>query len=324
MTFNQDVRALLPKNGVLPEFLAYSLVASKQRLRGFVDTAGHGTGRLASDFLQELPILLPPTREQLSITRCLTAWDKAITQMEKLIEAKRKLRKGFMQQLLTGKQRFLEFGPPVAESKRVPLGWQEVKIREILERVTRKNRAGVTRVLTASGEHGLVDQRDFFNRSVAGESLDDYIHLKNGEYAFNRSSMQGYPYGAIKRLNNYPEGVLSTLYICFALSSEEHCSDFLMHYFEAGHLNQQLRGIVQVGARAHGLLNVTVDDFFSLKLLVPSGKEQERIAPVLNALDSEIRLWQNKLSAIQEQKRGLMQKLLTGQIRVKATEEITA
>ena len=267
---------------------------------------------------------IPPPKEQEIIGERLKTWDKAITQAEKLIEAKQKLKKGLMQQLLTGRRRFLEFGLPVTESKQVPLGWQEVKIGEIFKRVNRKNSSGVTRVLTASGEHGLVDQRDFFNRSVAGESLDDYIHVKKGEYAFNRSSMQGYPYGAIKRLNNYSEGVLSTLYICFVLSSQEHCSDFLMHYFEAGHLNQQLRGIVQVGARAHGLLNVTIEDFFSLKLLVPSSTEQERIAPVLNALDSEIRLCQNKLSAIQKQKRGLMQKLLTGQIRVKAIEEITA
>ncbi len=96
MTFNQDIRALIPKNGVSPEFLAYSLVAGKERLRQFVDTSGHGTGRLASDFLRDFPILMPPNREQSRITQCLDAWDNAIAQTEKLIVAKRKLKKGFM------------------------------------------------------------------------------------------------------------------------------------------------------------------------------------------------------------------------------------
>ncbi len=89
-----------------------------------------------------------------------------------------------------------------------------------------------------------------------------------------------------------------------------------MHYFEAGVLNRQLRGIVQVGARAHGLLNVTAEDFFTLKTPVPSITEQKQIASVINCCDRKIKLLRKERTAFLNQKKGLMQKLLTGQIRV--------
>jgi type I restriction enzyme S subunit len=212
-----------------------------------------------------------------------------------------------MQQLLTGRQRLPGFDKH----------WKEVHLRDIFNPVRRKNDKGVTHVLTASGELGLVDQTEYFNRSVAGESLDGYFLLRRGEFAYNRSSMNGYPYGAIKRLDEYGEGVLSTLYICFKPASESCHSDFYKHLFEAGVLNRQLREVVQVGARAHGLLNVTVHDFFSLKVPCPPIEEQRRIAAIVDIANRELGLLRSQLDALREQKKGLMQQLLTGKIRVK-------
>lgn len=217
-----------------------------------------------------------------------------------------------MQQLLSGVRGFPSFTKP----------WHEVGLGGIFKRVTRKNSADICHVLTASGQHGLIDQKAYFNRSVSGKSLSGYYHLKQGEFAYNRRAMRGYPYGAIKRLNDYSEGVLSTLYLCFALSAEDQCSDFFMHYFEAGILNRQLRKIAQVGARAHGLLNVTASDFFSLKIQVPSHNEQLKIASFLNTCDHEISLLREQLDAFKDQKCGLMQKLLTGRWRLKPSETI--
>lgn len=292
------------------KWLSYVLGSSRTRK----DISGRATGtsgsmkNISQSAFLGIRIPFPPLPEQRRIAEILSTWDRAIEQTEKLIEAKERLKKGLMQRLLTGELRFPEFGEAP---------WETHRLGKLFKRVTRKNDAGVEHVLTASGEHGLVDQREYFNRSVAGKSLAGYYHLKRGEFAYNRSSMQGYPYGAIKRLDDYPEGVLSTLYTCFGLNSDLHCSDFFMHYFEAGVLNRQLRGVVQVGARAHGLLNVAIGDFFGLKVKVPSLQEQEWIASVLNACDSEISLLRRKLEAIQQQKKGLMQKLLTGKVRVK-------
>jgi type I restriction enzyme S subunit len=184
-------------------------------------------------------------------------------------------------------------------------------------KVSRKNAKGQNRVLTASGKNGLVDQRIYFNKAVASEDTSGYYLLKRGEFAYNRSAMDGYPYGAIKRLELYEAGVLSTLYSCFALRNPDCDSDFFVHLFELGILDRQLRYITHVGGRAHGLLNVIDSDFFGISIPLPPHSEQRAIAAVLAAADEEIAALESKLTALEKQKKGLMQKLLTGEVRVK-------
>ncbi len=263
--------------------------------------------RIHLSILNETYIPLPPIIEQKGIGNILAKFSKLIDLAESLIAAKQERRKWLMQQLLTGKMKLSGF-----DGK-----WPEVHIRDIFKPVRRKNNKGVTHVLTASGEHGLIDQTEYFNRSVSGESLEGYFLLRRGEFAYNRSSMNGYPFGAIKRLDAYDEGVLSTLYLCFELISKSCSSDFYKHLFEAGVLNKQLRGIVQVGARAHGLLNVTLEDFFAIKVKCPPLEEQKKIASFIDIADREIDLLRSQLEALREQKKGLMQQLLTGKVRVK-------
>jgi len=257
--------------------------------------------------ITEQQIHQPKIEEQKEIARIISVINRTIDLTERLIIAKQERRTWLMQQLLSGKRRLPGFEG----------AWAEVHIRDIFKPVRRKNDKSITHVLTASGEHGLVDQTEYFNRSVSGESLDGYYLLRRGEFAYNRSSMNGYPYGAIKRLDAYDEGVLSTLYLCFKLSSESCHSDYFKHLFEAGVLNIQLRKIVQVGARAHGLLNVTLHDFFSLKVSCPPNEEQKKIASTIDVAERELDLLRTQLDALREQKKGLMQQLLTGKIRVK-------
>lgn len=286
------------------EYLYYTI--SYEKLYRIADTST--IPQINNKHIIPYKILVPPLIEQKKIAAILGCWDEGIETVEKLIAAKQKLKKGLMQQLLTDKKRFKEF-----EGQK----WKFLKLKEVFKSVSRKNKKGIKHVLTASGQYGLVDQQDFFNRSVAGKNLEGYYLLKKGEFAYNRSLMNGYPYGAIKRLDFYDEGILSTLYLCFALNYKQADSDFYVHFFEAGLLNQQLRKICQMGARAHGLLNVITSDFFSLKVAVPSLEDQQKIASVLNAADKEIELLSDKLEALKNQKKGLMQKLLTGKIRVR-------
>jgi len=184
--------------------------------------------------------------------------------------------------------------------------------------MTRKNSAAIEHVLTISGRQGFVDQREYFDRRIAAVSVAGYYHLKRGEFAYNRSLMKGYPFGAIKRLDEFDEGVVSTLYICFAFKRDDVDSDFMLHLFESGYLNAQLSRITNLGSRAHGLLNVTATDFIKLRVPLPTKTEQQKIAAVLTIADREINLLEQQLAALREQKKGLMQKLLTGKVRVKA------
>jgi type I restriction enzyme S subunit len=153
---------------------------------------------------------------------------------------------------------------------------------------------------------------------VASELLDNYFLLRNGKFAYNKSYSNGYPMGAIKRLNNFEKGVVTTLYICFALQNTDlHCPDFFEQFFEAGLMNRGLEKIAHEGGRAHGLLNVTPTDFFNLSLCIPDAEGQTAIAAVLQAADREIGLLKQKLEKLKEQKKGLMQVLLTGKVRLR-------
>jgi type I restriction enzyme S subunit len=272
---------------------------------------------LNTEILSTIPVTVPSLPEQKKIAEILSTWDAAIEQTRKLIDVKKRRKKALMQQLLAGRIRFSKFGKPSLETDGIPNGWQMVKLQNFATPVKRKNIKDIDKVLTASGELGLIDQNTFFNRSVAGQSLKDYYLLKKGEFAYNRSSMKNYPYGAIKRLDRYGEGILSTLYICFSITSDCGNSDYFMHLFESGLLNRGLRRVAQVGGRAHGLLNVTLKDFFSIKVPQPSYEEQSRIAEILSIADNEIIRLEKKLKAFEKQKHGLMQKLLTGEVRVK-------
>jgi type I restriction enzyme S subunit len=170
----------------------------------------------------------------------------------------------------------------------------------------------------------LVDQREFFNRRVAASNIDHYYHLKKGEFAYNRSAMNGYPFGAIKRLDAHEEGALSTLYICFAPKSDSEIdSNFASFLFDSGQLNDDLGSICAVGARAHGLLNVTPSDFFEVSFLLPPLPEQRKIAAILSSVDEAISATRKVIEQTERVKQGLLQTLMTrgiGHTRFKQTE----
>lgn len=251
---------------------------------------------------------VPPLPEQRKIADILSTWDEALETLDALIAAKERRKQAVMQRVLTWS---------VANSKK---RHARHRLGEICERVTRRNAVSSDDVLTISAQAGLVNQRDYFNRSVAGADLSKYYLLKQGEFAYNRSTAKGYPYGAIKRLDRYETGVVSTLYLCFRLKSNvQVSSNYLVHYFEGGYLNSGLRAVAKEGARAHGLLNVTAEDFFDLDVFLPPLAEQEHIANVLETCDSELALLRRQRDSLDLQKRGLMQRLLTGMVRVTPT-----
>ncbi len=220
-----------------------------------------------------------------------------------------------MQQLLSGKQRLHGFSKE----------WRSVKLNQLFSRVTTKNTEANTNVVTISAQHGLIRQDDFFKKTVASEILDNYFLLHKGQFAYNKSYSNGYPMGAIKRLKLYEKGVVTTLYICFEVSdADKCCAKFFEHYFESGLLNKGLSKVANEGGRAHGLLNVKPSDFFSLTVFVPCVEEQQKIASVLDAADREVKTLQQQLASLKQEKRALMQQLLTGKRRVKVDAPETA
>ena len=283
----------------------------------FLSRQGAGRYKLNKASLEKMPLLLPPIVEQKKIAQILSTWDKAISVTEKLLTNSQQQKKVLMQQLLTGKKRLLD-----DNGARYSETWELYALSQLFQRVTTKNNGKSTNVVTISGQYGLIKQEEFFKKSVASDTLDGYFLLKKGQFAYNKSYSNGYPMGAIKRLNRYPEGVVTTLYICFELSThQELFGDYWEHYFESGLLNNSLSQIAHEGGRAHGLLNVKPSDFFSLKVLVPGFEEQQKIAAVLSAADAEISTLEKKLACLKDEKKALLQQLLTGKRRVKVDAE---
>ena len=166
---------------------------------------------------------------------------------------------------------------------------------DFTERVKRKNKYNLSKLpLTISAKYGLVDQITFFNKIVASTDMSNYYLLKKGEFAYNKSYSNDYPWGAIKRLDNYEQGVLSALYICFATQDNVE-SDFILQYFESPKWHKSVSEIAVEGARNHGLLNISVQDFFQTYHYVPKEKkEQTKIATLLHLVDERIST-QNKI-----------------------------
>ena len=177
-------------------------------------------------------------------------------------------------------------------------------------RMTTKNTSNqCSLVLTIAAQYGLVDQESFFNKSVASENLSGYYLLSKGDFAYNRSYSAGYAWGAVKRLNDYEEGVLSTLYICFKIDEAIVDSDYISHYFESTKWHRGLSEIAGEGARNHGLLNVSMTDYFNTKHRFPLIEEQKAIAKMLNAITEKERKATLLGECYQKQKQYLLRQM---------------
>ena len=169
---------------------------------------------------------------------------------------------------------------------------------EIVERVTRKNQDLVSELpLTISAQYGLIDQNKFFDKRVASKDVSGYYLIYNGEFAYNKSTSSDAPWGAIKRLDRYENGVLSTLYIVFRIKNEDVLnSDFLVNYYDTNNWHKDIQAIATEGARNHGLLNIAPADFFETDLMLPQDiEEQKYIGNYFKSLNNLITLHQRKL-----------------------------
>ena len=154
--------------------------------------------------------------------------------------------------------------------------------------------------LTISAQYGLIDQSQFFDKRVASKDISGYYLINNGEFAYNKSTSVDAPWGAIKRLNRYENGVLSTLYIVFKIKNNNDVnSDFLVSYYDTNIWHKGISGIATEGARNHGLLNISPNDFFLTRLFIPRTiNEQKQIGSLFSKLDNLITLHQCKYFTI--------------------------
>lgn len=175
--------------------------------------------------------------------------------------------------------------------------WEQRKLVDLVDRVTRKNQDLVSELpLTISAQYGLIDQNEFFDKRVASKDVSGYYLIENGEFAYNKSTSTDAPWGAIKRLDRYKNGVLSTLYIVFGIKENNPVdSDFLVSYYSTNLWHKGIHEIAAEGARNHGLLNIAPADFFETKLMIPQDiEEQKKIGKYFEELERLITLHHRK------------------------------
>ena len=172
--------------------------------------------------------------------------------------------------------------------------WHKFALSDFVTRIIRRNKNNESSLpLTISAQYGLVDQITFFNKTVASVDLSGYYLLYNGDFAYNKSYSNDYAWGAVKRLDKYEKGCLSSLYFVFR-PKDSVDSDYLTHYFETKKWHKGISDIAGEGARNHGLLNMAVDDYFATKHFLPAIDEQKKIAAFLNKIEKRIDI-QNKI-----------------------------
>ena len=190
--------------------------------------------------------------------------------------------------------------------------WEQRKLGELVDRVVRKNTNNESTLpLTISAQYGLVDQITYFNNRVASRDVSNYYLVLNGEFAYNKSTSDGYPFGAVKRLDLYEKGVLSTLYIVFSPKKEQQVdSDFLTVFFDTDRWHKGVAERAAEGARNHGLLNISAEDFFDIDLSVPKDvAEQKQIGAFIRQLDNLVTLHQRKFEKLTNVKKSMLEKM---------------
>lgn len=303
----QDVIRIKTDGFLKSSFLVHLLnseIAKRQIKKIKID----GTrDRVSLTDFKKIKVPQPSISEQEAIADILSTWDRAIEKNEALIAAKERRKKGLMQQLLTGRVRFGEF---------VQQEWREKPLGALFEEV--KDVVGEKDIppYSISAGIGFVSQRDKWGKDIAGRQYSKYTHLRKGDFAYNKGNSKRYQCGCAYLLREEDEISVPNVFISFRKKCDDICVDFYEHFFIADYHARELRMYITSGARSDGLLNLNKRDFFKILVPCPAYAEQKAIAAVLNKAVAEIETHKKHLAALKTQKRGLMQQLLTGKVRV--------
>lgn len=249
--------------------------------------------------LRAIELPLPPLPEQHRIAETLRTWDDAIHQLD-TVRAKTRIRHSALASRLTV--------PPLHDA------WPEARLADIATRITRRHDGKEHEVMTIASRTGFVSQSSKYVRDMAGKSLETYTLLRQGEFAYNKGNSTAYPQGCIYPLDQ-PSALVPSVYVSFALDDSLN-HRFYAHFFASGNLNPQLAQRITSSVRGNGLLNITPAAFLNIWVPRPPRAVQDEVARVLDASQQELALLDREIELLRAQKRGLLQKLLSGDVRV--------
>mgnify|MGYP002526380448 CR=1 FL=1 len=193
--------------------------------------------------------------------------------------------------------------------------WDRGTLAKLADRVEEKVGENELTTLSISAGTGFVSQAEKFSRDISGNQYKNYIHLRKGDFSYNKGNSKTFPQGCIYELIEYEEAAVPNAFISFHFK-DNYVPYFYKGYFENNFHGKQLTRFITSGARMDGLLNIKASDFFSIVLPTPTEREeQQKIADCLSSIDDLISAEDKKLSALKDYKKGLMQKLFPAEGR---------
>lgn len=272
-------------------------------------SAGTKVKHTSPEKIGNLFIPVPPIEQQTAIGSLLSTWDEAIEKTERLTAVKQRQLTALTQDLLTGNKRIKGFVEK----------WRKYRLSEVLTE-HREFSSGCEKVYSVSVHKGLINQIEHLGRVFAAKDTSNYNLVKPGDVVYTKSPTGDFPYGIVKQSRIKCSVIVSPLYGVFTPRSLQ-LGTFLNFYFESPvRTANYLVPIIQKGAK--NTINITNSTFLSNSLYLPTCDEEAKaIADILNTARQEIDLLKKKSEAYRMQKRGLMQKLLTGDWRVNVREE---
>lgn len=292
------------ESAILPEYLIRVLQSEPAR-EHFRKVAKRAVAQCSinQQDVKSLSFPLHPLPEQKKIAQILSTWDKAISTTEQLLANSQQQKKALMQQLLTGKKRLLD-----NKGVRFSGAWRWLKACELFKTISRKNNSETEELLAVTQDQGVLPRSMLERRVVMPDgSTQGYKLVVPGNFIISLRSFQGgLEYSSYRGLVSPAYTVLEPI----RLIDDEFYKQYYKSYDFIGHL-----AVAVIGIRDGK--QISYEDFSFLKLPYPSLEEQQKIAVVLSTADQEISALQHKLDAIKQEKKALMQQLLTGKRRVK-------
>ena len=291
-------------NSYIDNFLYYSFFNIDEWSKK--NTNSGGLLSVNMPLLVKQPLYSPCKQEQQAIASYFTSLDSQISASTSRLASLKQMKAASLQAMFPQEGETV----PKIRFKGFEGEWKKVKLNSFAKRVTRKNsHLESTLALTIASAHGLVSQIDYFNNLVVGSNIRNYYLLKKGEFAYNKSYSNGYPFGSVKRLDRYEQGILSTLYITFSIDNSIS-SDYLTHFFDTNLWHKEVAERAAEGARNHGLLNIGANDFLDINIWKPESKaEQQAIASYFTSIDRQISLQSQRLEKLKQIKSACLDKM---------------
>ncbi len=287
-------------------YIFYALQSFNVQQQITLNTVGQAVKGINIAEVKKLKIYHPILDEQKKIAQILSTWDQAILTTEKLLENSQQQKKALMQQLLTGKKRLLD-----EARSRFNISWEKHRLGIFLKEEKQRNKDNsISRVLSVTNHSGFILPENQFSKRIASDEVSNYKVVRQGQYGYNPSRIN---VGSFARLDQFENGLLSPMYVVFSIKSENLDSDFFLYWMKSNEAKQRINNSTQGSVRD----SVGFDAISSFVLKLPEIQEQRKIAKVLSFADQEIETLQKKLNCLKQEKKALMQQLLTGKKRVK-------